>query len=41
MNPGLVIQSIALGAALGGVMLALAAAADRIGNRLWPKGGAR
>lgn len=40
MNTALLIQTLALGVAIAGAVLALAAAADRIGNRVWPKGGA-
>lgn len=41
MNAALVLQSIALGVAIACAVLALAATADRIGNRVWPQGGAR
>jgi hypothetical protein len=39
MIAALVAQAIAAGLVIGCAVLVLAAAADRIGNRVWPKGG--
>ena len=37
MTAALLLQTLAQGVAIAGVLLALAAAADRIGNRVWPQ----
>lgn len=40
MNAALVAQAIAAGLAIGCAVLVLASLADRIGNHVWPNGGA-